>query len=323
MLNKTKLAAVELGGSEHDAFLQDVTAGLSATRKTLDPKYFYDDRGSRLFQQITELPEYYITRTETQMMQDSASDIGSALAKVSTVIEFGSGSGERTDLLLQSLPAAERYVPIDVSDELLASTAATVGARHPHIQVHALNADFTAPMTLPVETGYAPLGYFPGSTIGNFLPTAATRFLVNARKTLGANADLLVGVDLVKPVKLLEDAYNDSRGVTAAFNLNILARINSELNGNFDLSLFAHQAFYSAELSRIEMHLVSLAQQEVVIDGTYSFTFRVGETIHTENSHKYTIERFKHMATQAGWRPARCWVDEDRLFSLHLLRNTA
>ena len=195
--------------------------------------------------------------------------------------------------------------------------------RHAHIRVHSLNADFTTPLSLPVQTGHGLLGYFPGSTIGNFPPTGATAFLTNARRALGTNTHLLIGADLVKPVHRIEQAYNDSQGITAAFNRNILVRINAELGGNFEPDQFAHRAFFNQEHSRIEMHLVSLVDQEIMLDSGHRFEFRAGESIHTENSHKYTVEQFNHLAGQAGWRPRACWIDDERLFSVHLLRSAA
>jgi len=307
--------------SEREQFLDDVLAGLNAERKTLNPKYFYDATGSQLFEQITALPEYYITRTETRLMRAIAVQIGEHCGAVRAIVEFGSGSGERSDILLSALPGVIRYIPIDVSEELLSATASVVESSYPHISVSSLIADFTAQLQLPSGTPEHRLGYFPGSTIGNFLPAEAISFLRNARKLLGATSKMLIGVDLAKSVDRLERAYDDSAGVTGRFNKNVLVRINEELGADFNLKNFAHQAFFDRRHSRIEMHLVSLADQRVSIDGTHEVTFHAGETIHTENSHKYTVAGFRQLAHRAGWRSTIDWVDDDRLFSIHLLES--
>ncbi|MBT8078555.1 MAG: L-histidine N(alpha)-methyltransferase [Gammaproteobacteria bacterium] len=306
-----------------DLFLDDVVAGLTAQRKSLDPKYFYDETGSGLFGRITELPEYYITRTETEIMRAAAPDISAHCGDIRTIVEFGSGSGERSEILLSALDQASHYAPIDVSDELLQDTATVVQNAHPSIQVVPIVADFTSEILLPARLPRAWLGYFPGSTIGNFLPMAATRFLANARRMLGRHATMLIGVDLVKSVDRLEQAYDDSQGVTDAFNKNVLVRINNELGGTFDVQQFEHRAVFNKEQSRIEMHLVSKSDQFVEIDGTYRIRFRAGETIHTENSHKYTLDGFRALARQAGWSPVACWTDVNDDFSVHLLRGVA
>ncbi len=305
--------------TEREQFLGDVLAGLQADRKTLNPKYFYDATGSQLFEQITALPEYYITRTETSMMRQVVRRLGEYCDGVQAIVEFGSGSGERSDILLSALPGITSYVPIDVSEELLASTANGVNASYPHIKVQPLIADFTESMQLPSATPERRLGYFPGSTIGNFLPAEAIGFLQNARRLLGTHAKMLIGVDLTKAVKKLECAYDDAAGVTGRFNKNVLTRINEELDADFVLKNFAHQAFFDHDRSRIEMHLVSLADQRVSIDGMHKVEFRAGETIHTENSHKYTVEGFRQLASKAGWHSTTDWVDDERLFSVHLL----
>lgn len=305
--------------SDRQWFLNDVIEGLSGQRKSLDPKYFYDEAGSRLFEQITGLSEYYITRTETQLMRDIAAELGEACGDTEAIIEFGSGSGLRSDLLLGALSAARVYIPIDVSEELLASTADVVNTHHSGITVLPLVGDFTQDISLPLQTPQRRLGYFPGSTIGNFRPDDAAEFLRRTRKIIGAGSRMLVGVDLVKDHETLENAYNDSKGTTAAFNLNVLRRINRELNADIDLNKFAHQAFFDPAQSRIEMHLVSLADQQVSIDQSQIIDFQAGETIHTENSYKYSVEGFSDLAQRAGWTPIKHWVDENGFFSLHLL----
>ena len=319
MKSSTAMRQTEYIQTEREQFLGDVLTGLQAERKTLNPKYFYDATGSQLFEQITELPEYYITRTETRMMRQIARQIGKHCDSVRAIVEFGSGSGERSDILLSALPSVLRYVPIDVSEELLASTAKIVEASYPLIKVQALIADFTGSMRLPSGTPTHRLGFFPGSTIGNFLPDDAVRFLENARRLLDTNAKMLIGVDLTKAVDKLERAYDDSAGVTGRFNKNVLVRINSELGADFVLKNFAHQAYFDRDRSRIEMHLVSLTDQRVSIDGMHRVEFRAGETIHTENSHKYTVDGFRQLAHKAGWRSTINWVDDEDLFSVHLL----
>lgn len=306
---------------QRDEFLDDVLAGLIADRKSLNPKYFYDEAGSRLFERITELPEYYITRTETNLMQQITTDIADRCADARAIVEFGSGSGQRSDILLSALPDITRYVPIDVSEDLLASTSAVVEQAHPNVRVTPLVADFTGKMRLPGDTPQRRLGYFPGSTIGNFLPADAISFMENAKAVLGTWSRMLIGVDLAKATDRLERAYDDAAGVTAQFNKNILTRMNEELGADFRLNQFAHQAFFDRDLSRIEMHLVSLADQRVSIDGEYRVNFRAGETIHTENSHKFTIDGFSQLAKKAGWSPVKHWIDDERLFSVHLLEN--
>lgn len=319
MKSSAAMRQTEYIQTEREQFLDDVLTGLNADRKSLNPKYFYDATGSRLFEQITELPEYYITRTETSMMQQIAQEIGGYCDDTQAIVEFGSGSGQRSDILLSALPRVVNYIPIDVSEELLASTAKSVEASYPHIRVRPLVADFTARMQLPPGTPDHRLGYFPGSTIGNFLLADAVGFLRNVRMLLGANARMLIGVDLAKAIDKLERAYDDSAGVTGQFNKNVLTRINEELSADFDLKNFAHQAFFDRDRSRIEMHLVSLADQRVSIDGVHEVEFRAGETIHTENSHKFTVEGFRQLARKAGWRSTIEWVDDERLFSVHLL----
>ncbi len=316
---ETHSLSVDQQDASHRSFLSDVIRGLSASHKQLDPKYFYDKTGSMLFEQITALPEYYITRTETGIMHDAAVDISNRCDGIRTIVEFGSGSGTRSQILLGALTDAEVYVPIDVSGELLEHTADDVHAARPDIRVVPVIGDFTAEMHVPGGLPKEWLGYFPGSTIGNFLPMAAAQFLTRARRLLGRSAQMLIGVDLLKSAGRLERAYNDAQGVTDAFNKNVLARINCELNGNFDVRQFAHRAVFNTGLSRIEMHLVSLVDQRVEIGRNFEVGFRAGETIHTENSHKYTLDGFASLARQAGWSPAACWTDANEDFSVHLL----
>ncbi len=302
------------------SFLEDVVAGLSAPRKALPPKYFYDARGSQLFDAICDLPEYYLTRTELAMLDAAAPEMAVRVGPRSAIIEYGSGSGRKTTVLVEALrPAA--YVAIDISGEPLRSAAATLAASFPGVHVLALCADYTQALhvaALDKVEAHRRVIYFPGSTIGNFTIREALAFLRNAREVARPRGAMLVGVDLKKPSKLLHAAYNDSQGVTAAFNLNVLVRINRELGADFDLARYAHRAHYDEQAGRIEMHLVSSGEQKVSIAG-YEFTFTDGETIHTENSYKYSVEDFQRLAREAGFEAQHCWVDVQRLFSIHYL----
>jgi dimethylhistidine N-methyltransferase len=301
-------------------FLRDVVAGLARARKELSPKYFYDERGSALFEAICELPEYYPTRTEMAMMQAHAGEMARCLGPECLLIEFGSGSGRKTRVLIAALePVA--YMPIDIAGGQLETASRALGEEFPELNVIAVCADYSRPLALP-ETGHLRVHrraiFFPGSTIGNFTPPEALEFLQRARVLAGQGGAMLVGVDLEKDPAVLHAAYNDSRGITAQFNLNLLARINRELGGDFDLASFRHHAVYSEALGRIEMHLVSLQAQEVTVAG-HRFTFQAGETIHTENSCKYSVAGFQALARSAGFAPQQCWVDPERLFSIHYL----
>jgi dimethylhistidine N-methyltransferase len=299
------------------SFFDDVIAGLSRPRKSLPPKYFYDARGSRLFEAICETPEYYPTRIETALMRAQARAMARRLGRRCAVIEYGSGSGRKTRILLEALaPAA--YVPIDIARGQLRATAASIAREFPRVAVTAVCADYSRPLALPPLAGRRRIIYFPGSTIGNFTVAEAAAFLANARRLAGPGGGMLVGVDLKKNAAVLNAAYNDARGVTAAFNLNLLWRINRELGANFDLAAFRHHAFYNAARGRIEMHLLSLKDQSVRIHRR-AVRFRAGETIHTENSCKYSVDEFRGLARGAGFEPAGCWTDPQRLFAVHYL----
>jgi dimethylhistidine N-methyltransferase len=302
------------------SFLEDVVAGLTAPRKYLPPKYFYDARGSELFEAICELPEYYPTRTELAMLEATAPEMAARVGPRPSIIEYGTGSGRKTALLIEALqPAA--YVAIDISSEPLRAAVAALAVRFPEVHMAALCADYTRGLTLPrlnVLDSRRRVVYFPGSTIGNFTIAEALAFLRNAREVAGRHGAMLVGVDLKKDPALLHAAYNDSQGVTAAFNLNVLARINRELGGDFDLTRFEHRAHYDEKAGRIEMHLVSTVQQEVTVAGR-RFSFAAGESIHTENSYKYSVQDFQALAREAGFDPQYYWVDRQRLFSIHYL----
>jgi dimethylhistidine N-methyltransferase len=305
---------------EASDFARDLLAGLSARPKHLLPKYFYDSVGSNLFERITELPEYYPTRTETGILADKAKAIAGFIPSGAVLVEFGSGSSAKVRLLLDKLPRLRAYVPVDISAEFLDEEAARLRGEFPALDIVPVAADFTTGFDLPPSLREAPrAGFFPGSTIGNFEPPAARDFLRLAARILGSRATFVVGVDLVKDGRILEAAYNDAAGVTAEFNLNILARANREFGASFDLGAFEHRAFYDAERSRIEMHLVSRKAQNLRVLGR-SFAFAAGESIHTENSYKYTLDTFSTLAREAGWRSTAVFQDEAALFSVHVLR---
>jgi L-histidine N-alpha-methyltransferase len=303
-----------------DALRADVLAGLAASPKRLPPKYFYDAQGSALFEEITALPEYYPTRTELGILAAHGREMAQWVPPGAALVEFGSGSATKIKLLLQHLRDLAVYVPVDVSRDFLLSEAEALAREYPALAIRPVVADFTMPFALPAEAAGGPCaGFFPGSTIGNFEPGAAAAFLRQAGDILGPEATFIVGVDLEKDRARLEAAYDDAAGVTARFNLNLLARLNRELGGDFDLGRFRHRAFYDEERHRIEMHLVSTAAQEVRV-GEATFVFAAGESIHTENSYKYTLERFRRLATEAGWRAEDVWTDAEGLFSVHALR---
>jgi dimethylhistidine N-methyltransferase len=301
-------------------FATDIIAGLTATPKRLSPKYFYDSAGSALFEKITTLPEYYPTRTELGILTQRAADIAALIPEGAALIEFGSGSSTKTRILLSTAKTLSAYVPVDISGQFLHQHAAELGREYPKLAVLPVVADFTKPFDLPRAVESMPrVGFFPGSTIGNFEPHEAAAFMRHAGRILGPGATFMVGVDLVKDTGVLQKAYNDSQGVTAQFNLNILARINRELGAKLNLACFEHHAFFNRERSRIEMHLASLKRQRVRVGGE-CIDFRAGETIHTENSYKYSIESFGCLARGAGWTPMTVWTDADNYFSVHALR---
>ncbi|MHB8284215.1 MAG: L-histidine N(alpha)-methyltransferase [Caulobacteraceae bacterium] len=303
-----------------DTFLDDVLTGLSQPQKSLPPKYFYDKAGSELFEAICLTPEYYPTRTETALLAKVAPALSPWIERGCVLVEFGSGASDKTRLLLDAMPQISTYMPIDISADALAPAVDRIKAAYPAIAVTPVEADFTQPMTrLDLQTYPAVLGFFPGSTIGNFTRSEAAAFLKTASDMLGSGALFLVGADMVKDPAILIAAYDDTAGVTAAFNLNVLQRINTELGADFDVSQFAHRARWNAELARMEMHLESLSDQVVHIRGQ-AFSFRRGETIHTENSHKFTVDGFEALAQTAGWMMAEHWVAPDYAFAAFLLK---
>jgi dimethylhistidine N-methyltransferase len=300
-----------------NGFAADVLSGLSAPQKSLAPKYFYDERGSQLFEAITELKEYYPTRCELAILREHKADIARVFGPKTALIEFGTGSTRKVRILLDAATTVEAYVPVDISAEMLRQEAQQLQHDYPRLRVLPVAADFTLPFRLPSAiAGLSRAGFFPGSTIGNFEPQDAAAFLRHAGRMLGVRATLVVGVDLVKDASILNAAYDDGAGVTAQFNLNLLTRINRELSADFDVDAFSHRAFYNGERRRIEMHLVSGRRQTVNIAG-HMIEFAAGETIHTENSYKYTIESFGLLAQSAGWTPVKAWTDG--YFSVHAL----
>ena len=302
------------------SFLDEVLAGLSAPRKWLFPKYFYDERGSRLFDAICDLPEYYPTRTELRMLETYGPELRQRVGKGSAIIEYGSGSGRKTELVLRAVEP-HAYVAIDISEEQLRAAVSGLAARFPAVRMVALCADYTRALaldTIGVLAGKRRIGFFPGSTIGNFPHAEALAFLRSACESTARGGAMIVGVDLVKDSAILHAAYNDAAGVTAAFNLNVLERINRELGADFELDAFRHRAHYAAAEGRVEMHLVSQRAQKVSLAGR-TFDFAAGETIHTESSYKYTVPGFQALAAQAGFEPQHCWIDSERLFSIHYL----
>ncbi len=303
-----------------DSFREDVIAGLSLPQKALPPKYFYDAAGSRLFEAICRLKEYYPTRSELSLTRAHLAGIARFAGRRShpavTLIEYGSGASVKTRLLLRRLRPSV-YVPVDISGSALRAAARSLRREFPRLDILAVAGDFSRPLNIPVFKGKGRrVVYFPGSTIGNLTPEEAQAFLRMTRGQVGPQGAMLVGVDLKKDANLLHAAYNDAKGVTAAFNLNLLARINRELGADFDLRRFRHYAFYNAALGRIEMHLVSLARQAVNI-GNYRFAFEAGESIHTENSYKYSVEEFRALARRAGFKGEKVWLDPRGLFALH------
>src|ERR1700742_2696765 len=299
-------------------FARDVIEDLSQHPKRLSPKYFYDSTGSELFEQITVLPEYYPTRTELAILRDHGREISAFIPEGAALVEFGAGATTKIRLLLGECRLAA-YVPVDISGEFLNAPAQTLRADYPGLAIHPVTADFTAPFELPEPVHDMPkVGFFPGSTLGNFEPGEACKFLKSARIILGKGARMVIGVDLEKDERTLYDAYNDTAGVTAAFNLNVLPRINRELGGDFDVGAFIHRAIYNRERHRIEMHLISKKALTAQVLGK-PFFFRPGESIHTENSYKYSIDRFKLLARASGWSLLESWTDAKGMFSVHAL----
>jgi dimethylhistidine N-methyltransferase len=303
-----------------ETFQSDILAGLSEQPKTMPCKYFYDERGSQLFDEICELDEYYLTRTEISIMKEYAAEMADQIGPGVMLVEYGSGSSIKTRLLLKHLREPVAYVPVDISRDHLLRTANDLSRAYPHMEVLPVCADFTAEFHLPVSqrrpTHHAV--YFPGSTIGNFQPQSARAMLARIAALCGTGGGLLIGIDLQKDADIIESAYNDAKGVTAEFNLNLLNRINRELDGEIDVDQFEHEAVYNEDLGRVEISLVSQRDQTVTV-GDETFEFADGEAIRTEYSHKYTIDGFAEMAAEVGLELHRHWTDDRKLFTvLHL-----
>lgn len=305
-------------------FRRDVLTGLSESPKRISSKYLYDARGSRLFEQICTLPEYYLTRTELAIMEADAAEMAAEIGPDAVVIEYGSGSSLKTRLLLDALDDPAAYVPVDISREHLQESAASVAEDYPSLNVVPVCADFTERLELPpsVEEGGRRIVYFPGSTIGNFTPERSRRLLRNIRMVCGPRGGLLLGFDLQKDPAILQAAYDDAAGVTARFSLNLLHRINRELGANFDVAAFHHRATYNEEAGRIEIELVSQRRQTVTIAGR-EFDFDEGEPISTEFCHKYSLEGIGQLASDGGFDVSRVWTDERQWFGVGLLTITS
>lgn len=302
-----------------DDFRRAVLRGLALPQKRLPSTYFYDAEGARLFTRICLLPEYYLTRIETEILRDNATSVAGLVPEAAVIVEFGSGASEKIGILLDHLERPAAYVPIDVSPSCLREAARRLRGTYPALTIKPVHADFTRPLVLGEHLPVGPrLGFFPGSTIGNFDPEEAIALLRRIAAALGQGCQLIIGVDLKKDVTLLHAAYNDPAGITAAFNLNVLSRANRELGADFRPSQFVHRAPYNRAAGRIEMHLVSQQAQTVHVDGK-GFSFCRGETIHTENSYKYSIDDFVGLAAAAGFAVRQTWTDRQRLFSVHLL----
>ena len=298
-------------------YSREVLEGLLSPAKYISPKFFYDEYGSELFTEITHQPEYYLTVTETQLLRSHAEQISALIGDEIVLIEYGSGSSTKIRILLENLRPAI-YAPLDISKDYLMQASRMLAEEYPWLEVHASCVDFTTRLDLPFHSDKRRVGFFPGSSIGNFEPAQASSFLAQVRELVGDDGALLLGVDLVKDVDILNSAYNDAAGVTRLFNLNVLRHLNEVYGTNFVLSRFEHQAFFDADQGCIQMYLVSEVDQVVDVGGQ-SISIRAGERIHTENSYKYTVDQIKLMAASAGFRGAHVWVDTAELFGLFYL----
>jgi dimethylhistidine N-methyltransferase len=299
--------------------LKEVLVGLSKSQKTIPPKFLYDDKGSEIFEEICELPEYYPTRAETEILQQNATSIASMIGEGALIIEPGSGSGEKIRYLLPELQKPSGYVPIEISRGALLNMTSEIHEEFPELKVYPVCADFTQhielPLTVDSKSGKKVI-FFPGSTIGNLVPAEAIQFLKKFSKMMGDDGGLLIGVDLKKEKEIFHLAYDDPKGVTASFNLNLLERLNREVGASFDINSFHHEAFYNEELGRVEMHLKSKIPQLVRVNQTV-FRFKEGETIHTENSYKYSVEDFTELCAKAQLRLEKIWKDSNNLFCVY------
>lgn len=298
----------------------EVLAGLQRNPKKISPKFFYDRKGSELFHQITQAKEYYLTDSEQDILRNQGEEIGKEVGEDRIIIEYGCGNSEKIHLLLDHLQKPQAYVAIDISKSPLKDLTEDLAHSYPFLEIHAICADFTQPLVLPLNGAYQPFrrtAFFPGSSIGNFDPTEARQFLKNIREDVGSDGGLIIGVDLKKDPEILNAAYNDAEGLTEAFNKNLLTRINRECQASFELENFSHRAFYDDQHGRIEMHLESRLDHTVQV-GRHKIHFQEGESIHTENSYKYHVEEFQKIGQSAGWKPKKVWRDSQGFFSLHL-----
>ena len=321
----SQVTAIKQSNITDTEFLNDVISGLTQQQKTLPCKYFYDDKGAALFEQITTLQEYYVTRTELSILEQHSKSIAQMLPENLSIIEPGCGSGKKVAYLLAHMANVKTFVPFEISEEMLSYSLAHLSPLFPDLAISPLLGDFTHSQMVKQLTkdtaldSQTNLVYFPGSTLGNFAPVKAIEIMNNFHRLCGVNGYVLIGIDLVKERQVLLDAYNDKAGVTAAFNKNLLQRINNELNGTFNLDNFSHESRFNEQHSRIEMHLVSNCTQSVIINDQ-QIDFIEGESIHTENSHKYTLESFKQLAAQANLTLEQTWQDDSNYFALCLLR---
>lgn len=306
-------------GPEQQQMLKEVLDGLSRAQKMLPSKYFYDERGSELFEQITSLEEYYPTRTEKKILENHINEIAERVGSESVIIELGSGSSQKTRLLLDHLPDLSAYVPVDISEKYLQKVANDLREEYPNLPIVPVCADYTQPFDIPnIDRPFEYyVVFYPGSTIGNFQPHQAQKFLQSIARFLIPGGGMLIGVDLKKDVEVLEKAYNDEAGVTADFNKNMLVRLNRELGADFEVENFRHEALYNREQGRIEMHLVSEANQQVHLNGT-TIDFQKGESIHTENSYKYLLEEFRELVS-SWFEVEKVWMDDNEFFSIQYL----
>jgi L-histidine Nalpha-methyltransferase len=304
-----------------DEFRDALLSGLRSVPKSIPCKFFYDSEGSRLFEQICDLPEYYPTRTEISLLRAHSAEIAALAGPNVEIMEFGAGAGEKIRIVLDALESPRAYIPVDVSDFWLTSAAERLASAYPRIAIYPVTADFGSRLRWPFASTARRIGFFPGSTIGNFTPVEAREFLSTTARLLRGGA-LLIGVDLVKDPAILHAAYNDPAGVTAAFNRNLLARANRELGADFDVMGFSHYAFYNPGEQRIEMHLISNVRQSAILSGR-PIHFAKGEALLTEYSYKYNVEEFQELAASAGFAPRALWCDSDRLFSMHWLESQA
>jgi L-histidine Nalpha-methyltransferase len=320
MISGTRFLFHDLAPGE-ESFRDALLNGLGRSPKSIPCKFLYDARGSALFEAICRVPEYYPTRTEIAILEQNAAEIAAQIGAHGRLIEFGSGASTKVRILLRALDRPAAYVPVDISREHLRDAAISLAEDFPSLAVVAVCADYTRPFPLPPLPGPSGkrVGFFPGSTIGNFEPDAAVGFLANYARILGPGGEMLIGVDLKKDPAILNAAYNDRAGVTAEFNLNLLVRINRELDGDLDIERFEHVAFYNEAQGRIEIYIRSLVNQEAWIAGTH-IHFATGELIHTEYSYKYSVPEFRALAARAGFRPVDTWTDLAELFSVHYFR---